>query len=66
VNTARRDNGTWTGYGTRTYRVRRTTIGTARVTRSAWTSSSVTSTASALDPSTSTIARRLETTHNGS
>ena len=66
VKTARRDSGTEAGKGTRTNRVRRTTTGTGRLISAAWTTSAAQSTGSAFSASTSTMARRLETTHNGS
>jgi hypothetical protein len=66
VKTARRDSGTEAGKGTRTYRVSRATIGTGRLIIAACTTSGAESTGSAFSASTSTIARRLETTHNGS
>src|SRR3954464_2091983 len=66
VKTARRDRGTDAGYGTRTKRVSRTTTGTGRLTVSACTTSGAESTDSAFAARTSTMARRLETTHNGS
>ena len=66
MKTARRDSGTDEGYGTRTYRVSRTTTGTGRLTVAACTTSAVQSTATALSASTSTMARRLDTTQSGS